>query len=368
MPIEISTSVDCVLAPNKSTKAGKEGSILNYARLDLKTRPCKFNMRRPSLLILLSLLCFPAPAEWIRSEVPIMGTRIYVELWHEDEGCGENAAAAVIEEMRRIDRLMSSYKPESQVSRINRDAAISPVTAGPELIELILDALELSELTQGAFDITYASVGYLYDYRQRTRPDAAEIRDTLPAVDYRHVVVDPKLRTVSFKASGVRIDLGGIAKGYAVERGVEILRKRGVDHAIVTAGGDSRILGDRRGRPWVVGIRDPRNRGKISARIPLVDEAISTSGDYERYFEEDGIRYHHILNPSTGKSARSVRSVTIVGPEATRTDGLSTSVFVLGVEAGMALVDRLPEAEAVIVDKEGKLYYSSGLESGTGDD
>ena len=294
-----------------------------------------------------------------------MGTAITVELWHDDVRDGEDAAAAVIEEMHRIDALMSTYKPESELSRINRDAAISPVPAGRELITLIADALELSELTAGAFDVTYASVGYLYDYRQRRRPDAGEIDEKLAAVDYRHVVVDPEASTISFKASGVRIDLGGIAKGYAVERGVHILRKRGVEHAIVTAGGDSQILGDRRGRPWVVGVRDPRSRGKVVARIPLVDEAISTSGDYERYFEEDGVRYHHILNPSTGKSAGAVRSVTIVGPQATRTDGLSTSVFVLGVDAGMRLVNRLPDVEAVIVDSDGQLFYSSGLESGS---
>ena len=324
-------------------------------------------MRRPSLLLLLSLslFCTPASGEWVRSEAAIMGTNINVELWHEDEECGEEAAAAVIEEMHRIDRLMSTYKPESELSRINRDAAISPVAAGYELVGLIQDALALSELTEGAFDITYASVGYMYDYRQRRRPDVAEIDEKLPAVDYRHVVVNPQAGTISFKATGVRIDLGGIAKGYAVERGVEILRARGVQHAIVTAGGDSRILGDRRGRPWVVGVRDPRNRGKIVARIPLVDEAISTSGDYERYFEEDGVRYHHIINPSTGQSAGAVRSVTIVGPEATRTDGLSTSVFVLGVHAGMELVNRLADVEAVIVDKDGQLFYSSGFETGT---
>lgn len=295
-----------------------------------------------------------------------MGTLITVELWHGDQQHGEDAAAAVIEEMHRIDRLMSSYKPESELSRINRDAATSPVAAGPELIGLIEDALELSALTEGAFDITYASVGYMYDYRERRRPDAAEIGEKLPAVDYRHVVVDSEAGTVSFRTTGVRIDLGGIAKGYAVECGVEILRGRGVEHAIVTAGGDSRILGDRRGRPWVVGVRDPRNRGEVVAKIPLVDEAISTSGDYERYFEEDGVRYHHILNPSTGQSPGEVRSVTIVGPEATRTDGLSTSVFVLGVQAGMELVNRLSDVEAVIVDKDGLLSYSSGFETGLG--
>ncbi len=293
-----------------------------------------------------------------------MGTRIYVELWHENEELGRDAVEAVMEEMRRIDRLMSTYKAESQVSLINRDAAARPVRTDAEIIALLEEALTLSALTAGAFDITYASVGYLYDYRARRKPDEAAIREALPAVDYRHVIVDSDAGTVRFASSGVRIDLGGIAKGYAVERGVVILRSRGVHHGIVTAGGDSRILGDRRGRPWLVGVRDPRQDGRIVARIPLSDEAISTSGDYERYFEEDGVRYHHILNPATGRSVSGVRSATVIGPDATRTDGLSTSVFVLGVEAGLALVNRLPDVEAVLVDEEGRLHYSEGFEEG----
>jgi thiamine biosynthesis lipoprotein len=159
----------------------------------------------------------------------------------------------------------------------------------------------------------------------------------------------------------MRIDLGGIAKGWAVDRGIEIVRKMGIEHAMINAGGDTALLGDRLGKPWMVGIRDPRIAGAVVARIPLQDEAISTSGDYERYFEEDGVRYHHILVPGTGKSAREVRSVTILGSNATQTDGLSTSVFVLGVERGMQLVSRLPGVEAVIVDAEGRIFYSDGL-------
>jgi thiamine biosynthesis lipoprotein len=130
---------------------------------------------------------------------------------------------------------------------------------------------------------------------------------------------------------------------------------------MVNAGGDTRLLGDRRGKPWIVGVRDPRNEGKMVTRLPLENEAISTSGDYERYFEEDGVRYHHILVPGTGEVARAVRSATIIGPDATLTDGLSTTVFVLGVERGMELVSRLPGVEAVIVDKDGRIFYSDGL-------
>jgi len=180
-------------------------------------------------------------------------------------------------------------------------------------------------------------------------------------VDYRQVQVDRSARTIRFLRKGVRIDLGGIAKGYAVDRSIERLRALGIAHAMVNAGGDTRLLGDRRGKPWIVGIRDPRNEGRMVTRLPLADEALSTSGDYERYFEEEGVRHHHILVPGTGRSARGVRSATVLGADATLTDALSTTVFVLGVERGMQLIARLPGVEAVVVDDEGRIYYSDGL-------
>lgn len=292
-----------------------------------------------------------------------MGTAIMVELWTDDDAVAGEAIETVLGEMRRVDELMSTYKPGSQLSQVNARAASGPVPIESELAALIVRSLEYSALTQGAFDITYASVGYLYDYRQHVRPSAQAIESALPAVSYRHVQVDGERSTIRFDRAGVRIDLGGIAKGHAVDRAIELLRTRGIRHAMVTAGGDTRLLGDRRGRPWMVGVRDPRVEGRLLLRLPLVDEAISTSGDYERYFEEDGRRYHHILVPSTGDSAREVVSVTVLGPVATDTDALSTSVFVLGPERGLALIERLDGIECVVVDAHGRVRYSSGLEA-----
>jgi len=292
-----------------------------------------------------------------------MGTAITVELWTDEDALAREAIEAVLGEMRRVDELMSTYKPGSELSQVNARAAAEPVQIEPELSALIARSLEFSVLTQGAFDITYASVGYLYDFRQHVRPAAEAIESALPAVNYRHVQVDRERSTIRFDREGVRIDLGGIAKGHAVDRAIELLRTRGIRHAMVTAGGDTRLLGDRRGRPWMVGVRDPRVEGRLLLRLPLVDEAISTSGDYERYFEEDGRRYHHILVPSTGDSAREVVSVTVLGPVATDTDALSTSVFVLGPESGLALIERLDGIECVIVDAHGHVSYSSGLEA-----
>jgi len=316
---------------------------------------------KTTLLLACALLAVAARADWHHREAAIMGTRIAVELWLEDDARAGQAIEAVLGEMRRVDALMSHYKPESQLSQINRRAALGPVRVDPELAALIERAGQFSELTGGAFDITYASVGYLYDYRAHVKPDEEQIAAGLAAVNWRNVVVDRKASTVRFSRPGVRIDLGGIAKGYAVDRAMGILASLGVRHASVTAGGDSRIAGDRLGRPWVVGVRHPDDPDKVIARIPIVDAAMSTSGDYERYFDEAGERYHHIIDPRTGHSAGEVRSVTIIGRDATTTDGLSTAVFVMGPERGLELVERLGDVDAVIVRRDGKVLYSSGL-------
>ncbi len=290
-----------------------------------------------------------------------MGTEVSVYLWHEDEAEGLRLAEAVFAEAVRIDELMSTYKESSRISEVNRDAAGAAVNAGAELASLIQRALDISVLTRGAFDITYDSVGQHYDFRERQRPDEETIAAERELIDYRLVEVDRVASSVRFLKQGVRINLGGIAKGYVVERGVDILRHNGVEHAIVTAGGDSRLLGDRRGRPFMIGIRDPRQDGEVAIRVPLEEEAISTSGDYERYFEEDGVRYHHIIQPSTGEPAGGVHSATVFGPDAVMTDALSTSVFVMGVDLGLRLIAGLPDYEGIVIDSKGLVYYSDGL-------
>src|SRR5580692_8585758 len=306
----------------------------------------------------------PAHAEWVRRITDgIMGTRITVELWADDRTKGEQAVDAVLDEMRHIDQSMSTYKPTSEVSQVNDKAADGPMHISKELFDLLVTAKQYSEITDGAFDITYASVGYMYDFRKHVRPDEKQIAGALRAVDYRHVLLDPKRQTVQFSQKGVRIDLGGIAKGYSVDRGIDVLKSRGYTRAYVGAGGDSRIIGDRFGKPWVVGIRDPRKgEGEVITRIPLVDAAISTSGDYERFFDEGGVRYHHIIDPHTGHSASKVRSATVIGPYATRTDGLSKTAFVLGPEKAMEIYNRLDDIDAIIVKLDGTVIYSKGIE------
>jgi thiamine biosynthesis lipoprotein len=311
------------------------------------------------------VLVFPgaAASDWQVRDAEAMGTAIRVEVWHERASEARAAIEAVLAEIDRIERLMSTYREDSELSRINRTAAEGPVPIGAELADLIARSLEFSDLTEGAFDVTYASVGHLYDYRKGVKPSTERIEEALPAVDYRHLRLDRERLRIEYSREGVVVNLGGIAKGYAIERAAGLLRERGIRHALVNAGGDTRFLGDRRGRPWLVGVRHPDDPRGIVTRIPVADEAVSTSGDYERFFDLDGERYHHIINPSTGTSARDVRSVTVIGPDATTTDALSTSVFVLGPERGLALIDRLPGIEAIIVDREGRLQYSQGLQA-----
>ena len=304
----------------------------------------------------------PAQADWFADARPMMGTEISVRLWHDDPVQGQHLVEQVFAEARRIDLLMSTYIDDSRISDINRRGADEPVIAGNELFRLIQRSLDISLLTRGAFDITYESVGQHYDFRNRQRPDQTTVDASRLLIDYRLVELDQAAGTVAFAAKGVRINLGGIAKGYVVERGVDLLRMAGVRNGIVTAGGDSRLLGDRRGVPWKVGIRDPRVDGEVAMTLPLADEAISTSGDYERYFEENGVRYHHIISPSTGTPASGVHSATVIGPDAVLTDALSTSVFVMGVDEGLRLIATLPDYESIVIDDQGRIYYSDGLQ------
>lgn len=298
---------------------------------------------------------------WHEVTEPIMGTRVHAELRHEDAGTARSLLDQVMAEMRRIEAEYSPYIEDSELSRINREAGSGWVQTTPEMIDLLSKSAQISRMTGGAFDITYASVGRYYDYREGRRPDDDAIAASIEAINYEFVEIDSEGLRVRFSHPLVYIDLGGIAKGYAVDRCIELLQNAGITQASVAAGGDSRILGDRNGEPWSVGIQDPREEGAMAVLLPLVDTAVSTSGDYERFFEEDGIRYHHILDPRTGDSARDSWSVTILGPEATLTDGLSTSVFVLGPDAGLALIDRLPGIDAIIIDADGRLRYSADL-------
>ena len=290
-----------------------------------------------------------------------MGTAIHVELWHTNKTIAEKNIQHVFTEMQRIDSLMSPFKKNSELSLINNEAAKHPVKISTELYKLIQQSIKISKLSKGAFDITFASVGRLYDYRKKISPSAKEISEKLNKINYKNIQLNKKNKTIFFTQKGTRIDLGGIAKGHAVDNAIKILQQHGISQAMVSAGGDTRIIGDKGGRPWYVGIRHPRDKNKSAVVLPLSQTAISTSGDYERYFIKDNVRHHHIIKPSTGDSARELRSVSILGEDSTTVDALSTAVFILGLNKGMKLISDLPNTEAIIIDNNGRMHYSTGL-------
>jgi len=303
---------------------------------------------------------------WLKREQAIMGTAIVVELWSDGAAAGEAAIDAVMAEMHRIDRTMSPHKDDSELTRINRGAAAAPVRLSDEMTSLLTRAESFARLTGGAFDITYAAVGQLYDYRAGSRPTPEALARACRAVGWRFLALDRGARTVRFTRPGMRIDLGGFAKGYAVDNATRILRALGIRHAMVSAGGDSRVIGDKQGRPWTIGIRDPRGGpADVVAVLPLEDTSISTSGDYERYFDAGGERFHHLIDPATGRSPASVRSVTVLAEDGLTSEALSKAVFVLGTARGLALIDSFPGVDAIVVDAAGRLHYSAGLVSPT---
>ncbi|WP_404364169.1 FAD:protein FMN transferase [Marinobacter sp.] len=313
---------------------------------------------------LVSVLLIPSisHAEWFWYSGTAMTTRIELQLWSDDQATADSASEAVFAEFDRINQRMTRYSEDSELSLVNREAGERPVEVSDSLFRVIEEAQRVSKLSNGAFDISFGSVGFLYDYRELKQPTDTEVAERLQHVSFRDIVLDAEKQTVAFRKPRMKLDLGGIAKGYAVDRGIGILKARGIHHARLSAGGDMRLLGDKRGSPWVVGVRDPRSEDSNAVVLPVSDLALSTSGDYERFFiDEAGNRIHHILSPETGRPAKGIQSVTVMGPDALTTDGLSTAVFVLGVEKGLAMINGLNGIDAIIIDENRDMHYSQGL-------
>jgi thiamine biosynthesis lipoprotein len=294
-----------------------------------------------------------------------MGAEVRVTVWTTDQAAARAATDAVFAEFDRLDALLSVWKPGSDVQRINAASGAAPVRVSADTLAVVRAAQQTSALTDGKFDITFGALSdvWKFDHDQDNRlPSDDQIAARLPHVDYQAVRVDEAAHTIALARPGVRIHLGGIGKGYAVDRAIAVLRERGLRDFLIQSGGDLYAAGQPGDRPWTLGINDPRGAPDESfATIELRDRTLSTSGDYERFFVKDGQRYHHLLDPDTGRPARGSRSATIVAPTATEADGLSTGVFILGPEKGMALIERLPDVEAVIVTADNRVLISSGL-------
>lgn len=332
---------------------------------------------RQGFCVVLALMAgTPGIADWHRYEFEVMGTVAAVELWHSAANQARHTARLVEAEMRRIEAVMSPYIVDSELSAINRLSKGEERVVSTEMYQVINTAQEIARASDGLFDISFASVGFLYDYRKQRRPTEEELESALESVDYRGILLTEKnggaggsvQYSISFAREGMRLDLGGIAKGYAVDRGVDILLANGFQSGLVSAGGDSRLLGNRgvhretgETLPWMIGIRHPRDDTQNALRLPLSDTSISTSGDYERFFLDGDERVHHIVNTKTGQSTRGIASATVIGEKSIYCDALATAVFASGVESGLALIEEFDGYDAIVIEANGKVHYSSGL-------
>ena len=320
----------------------------------------------PAILSLCVLVGCRAPAPRLINDThQTMGSEMSISAWTTDEGGALAAFSAVFADVDRLDALLSVWKPGSDVLRINAAAGHAPVAVSQETIDVLQTAHTVSGWTNGKFDITFGALSDVWKFdhdRDERVPTDEEIAARVPLVDYRGVTVNAATRTAFIARRGMRVHLGGIGKGYAVDRGAALLRARGFHDFMVQFGGDLLVSGQSGDGPWRLGITDPRGQANDSfAALALTNATFSTSGDYERYFIRDGTRYHHILDPDTGQPATGCRSVTIVAKSAMIADGLSTGVFVLGPETGMELIERLPDVEGIIVTAANDVLVSSGL-------
>jgi FAD:protein FMN transferase len=306
-----------------------------------------------------------SPAKLVTASRLSMGSTLTLTAWTVDESAATHAFDEVFAEFTRLEKLMSTWIPDSDVLRANREAGVRPVPVSTEVRDVLKTARQMSEWTGGKFDVTFGVLSGLWRFdhdQDNVIPDMREVRRRLPLIDYRAIHIDDAAGTVFLARKGMSIHLGGIGKGYAVDRGARMLRQRGVRDFMIQSGGDIYVAGLKDGRPWRLGIQDPRGTSnRTFAELDLTDGTFSTSGDYERYFVKNGRRHHHILDPATGEPARGARSVTIVSNLAVLADGLSTGVFIMGPEAGMALIEKLPAVEGVIVSDSNAVLISSGL-------
>jgi len=261
--------------------------------------------------------------------------------------------------------LVNFYSDKSELSAINRNAGIREVRVSPETFDIIEKALFVSEKSGGAFDPTIGPEIKLWDFLKKVKPSDAEIRKNLPLVNYKNIIIDRTKSTVFLSRRDMLLDLGGIAKGFAADLAVQSLKQKGISSGLVAVAGDIKAFGLKPDKkPWIVGIKNPRqksNDDEIIARVPLSDKAISTSGDYERYFIMDGKRFHHLLIPKSGYPANTCQSVSVIADQGVMTDAFSTAFFVLGPERGLGLAKEMG-MDVMIIDSKGALHTTPGLQ------
>jgi thiamine biosynthesis lipoprotein len=294
-----------------------------------------------------------------------MGTLVSITAVGRGNDEANEAISAGFQEIKRLEQLLSTWIPSSELSKVNAAAGKSAVKVSLETLVVVRKSLQVAEMTEGAFNIAIGPAVNAWNVSAEPRlPTSEELAALKPLVDLQYVHTDVWERTIHLEKPGMRIDVGGIGKGYAADQAVTVMKKAGALAGVVALSGDIKTFGRLPdGAAFPVGIRHPRKDGEIFAEIKLQDEAISTAGDYERFFDKDGVRYHHILDPNTLQPARGCQSVSVIAKEGIWADGLDTGIFVLGAERGMELVEQLEDVEAIIVDGQGHVLVSSGLRS-----
>jgi len=297
----------------------------------------------------------------IEEQFNLLGTLVEIQIpcSKDQEQEARQAIMSARDEIARLEQLMSLYLEESDISRVNRNASEGPVPVSEETFQTVKKAVEFSVLSQGAFDVSFMPVGKLWRLNPENPyiPTEEEIREKMPLVNYKNIVLDDQKKTIFFKEKGMEIGLGGIAKGTAVNWAIRAIRKRGFPNALVNAGGDLYALGlNAKRKPWRIGIQHPRDASKFFTTIEVSNRAVVTSGDYERMVIVNGKRFHHILDTKTGHPAEKCISVTVVTEDAESADALATAIFVLGAEKGLELVKKMPDTEALIVTSDEKIY------------
>ena len=295
----------------------------------------------------------------------LMGSRFEITAVSPDEVLAWHAIETAIKEIQRIEKLISSWDPNSQTSEVNRNAGVKPVQVDKELFELVIRAKKVSELTEGAFDISYASMDRIwkFDGSMTAIPLPEEVKASVAKIDYHNIVLDKKNQTIFLKEKGMKMGFGGIGKGYAANKARNLMEEMGISNGVVNAGGDLITWGkDEKGADWKIGIANPKNKDKILSWLTISNMSVVTSGNYERFFMVEGKRYSHIIDPRSGYPVQGLKSVTIVCPDAELSDALATSVFVLGKEKGLELINRMKGVDCLIIDDKDELISSNNLE------
>lgn len=294
-----------------------------------------------------------------------MGSRFDITVVAKDSIEGDKFITMAVDEIERIENLISSWDDNSQTSKINRNSGIKPVEVDLELFQLIERAIAISHLTDGAFDISYASMDKIwkFDGSMKEMPSEDEIKASVEKVGFKNIILDKSKNTVFLKLKGMKIGFGAIGKGYAADKAKELLMSKGVTAGIINASGDMNTWGKQpNGSDWKVAITNPLNKNKAFALLPINNSAVVTSGNYEKFVNFNGIRYSHIIDPRTGYPSSGIISVTVFAPKAELADALATSVFVMGKDTGLDRINQLPNIECIIIDDKGNIIKSKNIE------